>query len=178
MKSERSFNEIRQAYASGAGSICALAKKHGIPATTLYARAKREHWQPPQEAASLEQARECVDLLLCAVRRSLDRDGALQSTCPVKCKSKQDSPDGPVERSWTDEQPTGQLDIGKVREYAVVLDDLISLKRDLYDLPNGTEAERRRLAREKLEMARQKYAPTQAQSLQVLFTDEAADWAE
>lgn len=178
MKTERNWEAIRQAYETGEAGLGALAKKNGIPATTLYARARREGWCVQQAEAPLSSARDCVDLLLRAVRESLNCDDALQSTCQVKCKSKQDGPDGPVERNWTEEEPTGRLDIGKVREYAVVLDDLISLKRDLYDLPNGTETERRKLAREKLEMARQKLAPAQPQALQVLFTDEAADWAE
>ena len=173
---------LKAAYRENKESLRSLAKRFDIPESTLRARAAREHWQrrasehKPQ-TEPLAAARSCVDRLLAAVQEALEQETALQSTRQVKCKSKAaDGADG-IDRNWTEEEPTGDLDIGKVKEFAAVLDGLISLKRDLYDLPTGAEAERRQLAREKLEMARQKLEPTEAAPLRVLFSGETEDWS-
>lgn len=126
----------------------------------------------------LKPARDCVDRLLCAVQAALQEPAALQMTRTVKCKRKQDSPDGPTEQNWTEEAPTGAADIGKIKEYAAVLDSLIRMERDLYDLPNGSEAERRQLAKEKMELTKQKLAGADAQALEVHFSEEALAWSE
>ena len=166
------------AYERGTESLRQLAKRYDIPPGTVCAKASREHWQKQDTAQPLAAAQQCVEQLLTAVQQALGKTDALQTTQQVKCKCKTDSPDGPVERSWVEEQPTGTADIGKSREFTAVLEDLVALKRDLFDLPTGTEAERRLLAREKLEMAKQKLEPAAVPQLQVLFSDEAAEWAE
>lgn len=127
---------------------------------------------------ALAPARDCVDLLLCAVQKALQDPAALQQTHTLKCKRKQDGPDGPIEQNWTEEEPTGKIDIGKIKDFTAVLDSLVCLKRDLYDLPNGADAERRKLAREKLELTRQRFAGTDAQALEVHFSEEALEWSE
>ena len=167
---------LKAAYRENKESLRSLAKRFDIPESTLRARAAREHWQRKTQTEPLEAARSCVDRLLTAVQMALEQETALQSTRQVKCKSKADGASG-IDRNWTEEEPTGELDIGKVKEYAAVLDGLISLKRDLYDLPTGAEAERRQLAREKLEMARQKLAPAETPPLRVLFSEDTEDWS-
>ncbi len=126
----------------------------------------------------LALARDCVDLLLCAVQEALQDPAALQMTQTVKCKRKQDGPDGPTEQNWSEEAPTGKIDVGKIKEFTAVLDSLVCLKRDLYDLPNGADAERRKLAQEKMDLARQKFAGTDTHALEVHFSEEALEWAE
>lgn len=149
-------------------------EKEEKPAAACVRRRRKKK----ETAEPLAPARECVDILLTAVQQALSQKTALCATRQVKCKCKTDGPDGPTDRNWTEEEATGEIDIGKVKEFSAVLDNLICLKRDLYDLPNGAEAERRQLAREKLEMTKQKLIPQEAPPLQVLFSDEAADWAE
>lgn len=177
MKNTRNWEQLKAEYLAGE-RLRQLAETYGIPYGTVRARASREGWnrekQDAEAAEPLAPARACVDVLLTAVHQALSQETALCATRQVKCKEK----DGTVDRNWTEEETTGEIDIGKVKEYTAVLDNLICLKRDLYDLPNGAEAERRQLAREKLEMTKQKLSPQQAPTLQVLFTEEAADWAE
>lgn len=170
---------LKAAYLENKESLRSLARRFGIPESTLRAKAAREHWQRKAgktQPEPLAAARSCVDRLLAAVQEALEQETALQSTRQVKCKSKADGASG-IDRNWTEEEPTGELDIGKVKEFAAVLDGLISLKRDLYDLPTGAEAERRQLAREKMEMARQKLIPAETPPLRVLFSEDAEDWS-
>ncbi len=126
----------------------------------------------------LAPARDCVDLLLCAVQEALKDPAALQMTQTVKCKRKQDGPDGPTEQNWTEEAPTGKIDVDKIKEFTAVLGSLVGLKRDLYDLPNGADAERRQLAKEKMELTRQKLSGSDANALEVHFSEEALEWSE
>ena len=44
---ERDWRAIAAEYAAGRGSLGALAKKHGIPPSTLRAHARREGWSAP-----------------------------------------------------------------------------------------------------------------------------------
>ena len=172
---------IKNDYEQGAESLRQLAKRYGVPSGTVCARAAKESWRKQvkqQPEPPLASAQRCVEQLLAAVQQALRKKEALQTTQQVKCKCKTDSNDGPVERSWVEEQPTGTMDIEKIRDFTAVLEHLVALKRDLFDLPTGTEAERRQLAREKLEMAKQKLEPNTAPQLRVLFTDEALEWAD
>lgn len=121
----------------------------------------------------LGSAKDCVELLFDALRQALHDEGTLQSTRQVKCKQK---PEGEPERSWTEEEPTGKVDIGRLKDCTAVLDDLIAIKRGLYDLPTGEEAERREQAKQKLALSMQKEAQPDT-VLQVCFSDEAAQWA-
>lgn len=174
MTNTEPWTAVRNAYREGKESLRSLARQYGIPESTLRARAAREHWERRSaEQEPLAAARSCVDRLLTAVQEALTRETALQSTRQVKCKCKEDG----MDRNWTEEEPTGELDVGKVKEFTAVLDGLISLKRDLYDLPNGAEAERRQLAKEKLEMAKQKLTPPEQLPLQVLFSEDAENWS-
>lgn len=183
MTEERNWEQVKTVYLSGTESLRALAERFGIPAGTLCARAAREKWSAEkqhstQTAEPLAAARDCVDRLLAAVQQALNEETALQATRQIKCKSKADGPDGVIDRNWVEQEPSGAIDIGRVKEFASVLEELISLKRDLYDLPTGAEAERRQLAKEKLEMAKQKLTPAQLPQLQVLFSDKTLAWAE
>lgn len=129
-------------------------------------------------AQPLAAAQQCVEQLLLAVQQALGEQTALQTTRQIKCKSKQDSPSGPVERNWMEEEPTGTVDIGKVKEFTAVLEDLVSLKRNLFDLPTGEERERRKLAREKFALSKQKQELPEQPQLQVIFSEETEDWAQ
>lgn len=186
MAEKRNWQEIKAAYLAGTDTLQAVAKAYGVPAGTMSARAAREKWrtqkqqtkQSPTHAQLLAPARNCVDLLLHAVEQALKEKTALQTSRQVKCKKKTDGPDGTVDQNWTEIEPTGETDIGKIKEFATVLDALIAIKRDLYDLPTGAEAERRQMAREKLKLAQQKQLPSELPQIQVLFSDEAGSWAE
>lgn len=118
-------------------------------------------------------AKDCVELLFAALQKALHDEHTLQATRQVKCKEKTD---GAAERSWTEDEPTGKVDIGRLKDCTAVLDDLIAIKRGLYDLPTGEEAERREQARQKLALSMQKQTEENT-TLQVCFSDEAAEWA-
>lgn len=180
MTDTRNWPEIKAAYLAGGQTVKQLAARFDLPTGTIYARAKREHWKTEQKTqeGQLQQARECVDLLLTALQQALRGGEALQSTRQVKCKGKTETPEGMIDRNWVEEEATGEIDIGRIKDFTVTLDSLVSLKRDLYDLPTGAEAERRMLAKEKLEMARQKMLPTEAPPLQVVFSDELLAWSD
>ena len=75
--------EIREEYLRGDISLRALAKKHGVPGSTLRQRAAREGWSTERERAAEETPKQRMEAvtakLLARLERSIDEAEAMDS---------------------------------------------------------------------------------------------------
>lgn len=177
---EVNWEDIKTEYITTDTSHRKLAKKYGVPLTTISHRSiteswveKRNQYKSKVEAKTLEKSstRDANRLarLMDTTTKAIDvavkafEDESQFNRYLIDRKEAYASPlideDGEAaisERSWTEEKIFAKVDTKALKDLTAVLKDLTGLMRDFYNIPTPAQAEAQRIAAERLELDRLK----------------------
>lgn len=161
------WEKIREEYVVGQCGYRALAEKHGISLHALEKAGRRGKWVDarkeraraqgaPEGRAGPERGGEEEKKKLAALREAVD-NLAESINCILGDRER-------FKRYIVDESPDGEdvekefakLDTRTIRDLTSTLKDLVPITRNLYDLPTTQERSAMHIARERLQVYKQK----------------------
>ena len=151
------WEELKLRYFTTETTWRGLSREFDVPLTSLRRVAQREHWEEQKaqywaevEQSSLDTIKQCNVDKLSSLSRAADRFA------------------GMVEREVNklaiaaEEDPHKGLNAASIKDLATAIKTMVTVIRDLNNLPNATETEARSIARRRLALEEKKIAADDA----------------
>ena len=162
------WDEIKMEYLTTDTSYRKLAKKYGCSDPLIARRAKKEGWYAEK------QGRQKAITAAVSAAAQIDADTVVNKLCALR-EAAEAAVDIARERLKAPSQMSGQ----DYRSYVAGLKDLNIMLRDFYDIPTPAQREQLAMARERLELEKQRIAPDDTDNdMHVTLDDGAEDYAE
>jgi hypothetical protein len=173
------WEKIRIEYITTDTSQSKLAKKYGLPKSTIAQRSLRESWVEKREqfkskvetktlaktanseanrlARLMETTAKAIDVAVRAFEDDMQFNRYLVERRVKYATADVDTDEEGnarlvAERQWTEEQVFHKTDTKALKDITGVLKDLTGLMRDFYNIPTPAQAEAQRIAAERLEL--------------------------
>jgi hypothetical protein len=166
---ELPWAEIKTEYLTTGSGYETLAKKYGCSKALIARRGKKEGWH----AGKLERQAAVNQAVAEATR--FDTEAAVDRLRTVR-----EAAEAAAGIAW-DELTTrrNSMTSKEYRDYVAGLKDLTAMLREFYCIPTYSQQEQLQLAREKLELERQRSQPEQMDNeIRVVMDDDLADYFE
>lgn len=201
------WEKVRIEYITTDTSQSKLAKKYGLPKSTIAQRSLRESWVEKREqfkskvetktlaktanseanrlARLMETTAKAIDVAVRAFEDDMQFNRYLverrvkYATADVDTDEEGNSR-AVAERQWTEEQVFRKTDTKALKDITGVLKDLTGLMRDFYNIPTPAQAEAQRIAAERLELEKLKAASADdtVNDIEVIFAAGPEEWNE
>lgn len=168
------WEEVKLRYFTTETTWRGLSREFDVPLTSLRRRAQKEDWAGQKKAYWAEVAQSSLDAVRCA---NVDKLSSLSRAA--------DTFAGMVEREVNKLAVACELDSEKVlnttaiKDLAAAIKTLVTVIRDLNDIPNASETEARMIARRRLELEEKKAASLDDDGgIEFVIADELEEFAE
>lgn len=201
------WEKVRIEYITTDTSQSKLAKKYGLPKSTIAQRSLRESWVEKREqfkskvetktlnktanseanrlARLMETTAKAIDVAVRAFEDDMQFNRYLverreKYAAPDIEGDSEDNAKAITERQWTEEQTFRKTDTKALKDITGVLKDLTGLMRDFYNIPTPAQAEAQRIAAERLELEKLKAASADdtVNDIEVIFAAGPEEWNE
>lgn len=201
------WEKIRIEYITTDTSQSKLAKKYGLPKSTIAQRSLRESWVEKREqfkskvetktlaktanseanrlARLMETTAKAIDVAVRAFEDDMQFNRYLverreKYAAPDIEGDSEDTVKAITERQWTEEQTFRKTDTKALKDITGVLKDLTGLMRDFYNIPTPAQAEAQRIAAERLALEKLKAASADdtVNDIEVIFAAGPEEWNE
>ena len=203
------WESIKVEYITTDISLRKLAKKYDIPQSNINRRCSNEKWVEQREqykskvtaktveksvnressrlARLMDTTSKAIDV---AVKAFGDPDQFNRYIVEKREKYTFPTPGGDdgeeneaaliSERQWSEEQIFAKVDTRALKDLTAVLKDLTGLMRDFYNLPTPAQEEAQRIAKERLELDKQKAdaAKNDTDEIEITFDAGPEEWNE
>lgn len=162
------WDEIKMEYLTTDTSYRKLANKYGCSDPLIARRGKKEGWYAEKQG----RQKAITDAVSAAAQ--IDAESVVDKLCALR-EAAEAAVDIALERLKAPEQMTGK----EYRSYVAGLKDLNSMLRDFYDIPTPMRREQLAIARERLELDKQRISPDDTDTdMHVTLDGGAEDYAE